>query len=158
MASLFSARCAQNPTRGPLPLWVPAFAGAARDVTLLRYLRGCEQNASDLICRDPLFKVMTLDAQEFIRRFLLHVLTSGFMRIRHYGLLANRAKGVKLAAARAALDYQPLSTPAKAESVEAFWQRVAALDIHRCAYCKTGRMRAVGPISVPKARAPPQPP
>ena len=52
-------------------------------------------------------KVMTLDAQEFIRRFLLHVLPSGFMRIRHYGLLANRAKGVKLAAARAALDYQP---------------------------------------------------
>ena len=36
---------------------------------------------------------MTLDAQEFIRRFLLHVLPSGFMRIRHYGLLANRAKG-----------------------------------------------------------------
>ena len=103
-------------------------------------------------------KVMTLDAQEFIRRFLLHVLPSGFMRIRHYGLLANRAKGVKLAAARAALDYQPLSTPAKAESVEAFWQRVAALDIHRCAFCKTGRMRVVGPISVPKARAPPQPP
>ena len=47
-------------------------------------------------------KVMTLDAQEFIRRFLLHVLPSGFMRIRHYGLLANRAKGVKLAAVRTA--------------------------------------------------------
>ena len=101
---------------------------------------------------------MTLDAQEFIRRFLLHVLPSGFMRIRHYGLLANRAKGVKLAATRAALDYHPPTTPAKAESVEAFWQRVAALDIHRGAYCKTGRMRVVGPISVPKARAPPQPP
>jgi Putative transposase/Transposase zinc-binding domain len=103
-------------------------------------------------------KVMTLDAQEFIRRFLLHVLPSGFMRIRHYGLLANRAKGVKLVAARAALDYQPPSTPAKAESVEAFWQRVAALDIHRCPHCKIGRMRVVGSISVPKARAPPQPP
>ena len=57
---------------------------------------------------------------------------------------------------RVALDYQPPTTPAKAESVEAFWQRVAALDIHRCAYCKTGRMRVVGPISAPKARAPPQ--
>ena len=66
-------------------------------------------------------KVMTLDAQEFIRRFLLHVLPSGFMRIRHYGLLANRAMGVKLAAARAALNYQPPTTPAKAESDEAFW-------------------------------------
>ena len=51
-----------------------------------------------------------MDAQEFIRRFLLHVLPSGFMRIRHYGLLANRAKGEKLAAARAALDYQPPTT------------------------------------------------
>ncbi len=99
-----------------------------------------------------------LDAQEFIRRFLLHVLPPGFMRIRHYGLLANRAKGVKLAAALAALDYQLRCTPAKVEWVEASWQRVVALDIHQCAYCKTGRMRVVGPISVPKARAPAQPP
>ena len=85
-------------------------------------------------------------------RLLLHVLPTGFMRIRHFGLLANRAKGVKLAAARAALDHQPPTTPAKAESVEAFWQRAAALDIHRCAYCKTGRMRVVGPIRVPTRR------
>ena len=37
-------------------------------------------------------KSMPLDAQEFIRRFLLHVLPDGFMRIRHFGFLANRAK------------------------------------------------------------------
>ena len=104
-------------------------------------------------------KVMTLEPQEFIRRFLLHVLPSGFMRIRHYGLLANRAKGEKLAAARSALDYQPpASAPAKPESVEAFWLRVAALDIHRCPHCKVGHMRVVGSISAPKARAPPTPP
>ena len=103
-------------------------------------------------------KVMTLEPQEFIRRFLLHVLPAGFMRIRHYGLLANRAKGEKLAAARIALDYPPPSAPAKAESVEAFWLRVAALDIHRCPHCKVGHMRVVGSISAPKARAPPQPP
>jgi hypothetical protein len=76
-------------------------------------------------------KVMTLDPQEFIRRFLLHVLPSGFMRIRHYGLLANRAKGEKLAAARAALDQLPPAAPAQAESVKDFWQRVARLDIHQ---------------------------
>ena len=35
---------------------------------------------------------MPLDAQEFIRRFLLHVLPDGFMRLRHFGFLANRAK------------------------------------------------------------------
>ena len=50
-------------------------------------------------------KVMALDPTEFIRRFLLHVLPSGFMRIRHYGVLANRAKREKLAAARTALDH-----------------------------------------------------
>ena len=37
-------------------------------------------------------KIMTLEAQEFIRRFLLHVLPDGFMRIRHFGFLANRSK------------------------------------------------------------------
>ena len=37
-------------------------------------------------------KVLGLQPAEFIRRFLLHVLPSGFMRIRHYGLIANRAK------------------------------------------------------------------
>ena len=103
-------------------------------------------------------KVMALEPQEFIRRFLMHVLPAGFMRIRHYGLLANRAKREKLAAARAALGQPPSCAPAKAESVEDFWRRVAALDIHQCPYCKTGRMRVIGPISVPKARAPPQPP
>jgi hypothetical protein len=41
-------------------------------------------------------KTMRLDAHEFIRRFLLHVLPSGFQRIRHYGLLANRYRQVRL--------------------------------------------------------------
>jgi hypothetical protein len=103
-------------------------------------------------------KVMTLDPQEFIRRFLLHVLPSRFMRIRHYGLLAARAKGKKLAAARVALGQSPPATPAKAESVEEFWLRVAALDIHQCPYCKTGRMRVVGTINAAQARAPPKRP
>jgi hypothetical protein len=39
---------------------------------------------------------MTLDAVEFIRRFLLHILPNGFVRIRQYGFLANRARGEKL--------------------------------------------------------------
>jgi hypothetical protein len=45
-------------------------------------------------------KQMTLDAEEFIRRFLLHVLPKGFVRIRHYGLLAGRNVDTKLAACR----------------------------------------------------------
>ena len=42
------------------------------------------------------WKVMTVTAEEFIRRFLLHVLPGGFTKIRHYGLLGNRNKTEKL--------------------------------------------------------------
>jgi hypothetical protein len=47
--------------------------------------------------------VMTLAAEEFIRRFLLHALPDGFHRIRHYGFLANRRRADKLAQCRALL-------------------------------------------------------
>ncbi len=80
------------------------------------------------------------------------------MRIRHYGILANRAKREKLAQARNALDYQPAPQPPEPESVAAFWLRVASLDIHQCPHCKTGRMIVIGPVPVPCARAPPLPP
>ncbi len=49
-------------------------------------------------------KVMALPAEEFLRRFLLHVVPSGFMRIRHFGLLANRRRAAKLARCRALLE------------------------------------------------------
>jgi len=49
------------------------------------------------------YGVMTLDAHEFIRRFLLHVLPNGFHRIRHYGLFANTARAENVAKARALL-------------------------------------------------------
>src|SRR5262249_1322596 len=45
-------------------------------------------------------RVMTLEAPEFVRRLLLHVLPGGFVRIRHYGLLANRHRHEKLALCR----------------------------------------------------------
>jgi len=47
---------------------------------------------------------MTLDAEKFIRRFLLHVLPSGFQRIRHYGFLANGHRRTKVALIRRLLD------------------------------------------------------
>jgi len=56
-------------------------------------------------------KVMTLSANEFMRRFLLHVLPTGFHRIRHYGLLANGARTVCLATARALLKVTPMPGP-----------------------------------------------
>ncbi len=52
-------------------------------------------------------KIMRLDAQEFIRRFLLHVLPDGFQRIRHCGFLANGHRRTKLAAIRALLAVKP---------------------------------------------------
>ena len=100
-------------------------------------------------------KVLALQPAEFIRRFLLHVLPAGFMRIRHYGLIANRTKKAKLAAARAALDHLPAAQPQQPESVEAFWLRVARLDIHQCAHCHAGRMVIIGAIMPALARAPP---
>lgn len=48
-------------------------------------------------------RVMRLDAVEFLRRFLMHVLPKGFVRIRHYGLLANRHRETKLEACRRAI-------------------------------------------------------
>jgi hypothetical protein len=53
------------------------------------------------------YKTMTLDAHEFIRRFLIHVLPKGFHRIRHYGLLASGVKADNLALARKLLDVAP---------------------------------------------------
>ena len=53
------------------------------------------------------YRAMTLAAAEFIRRFLLHVLPSGFHRIRHYGLLANAGRREQLAQARELLHVVP---------------------------------------------------
>ena len=55
-------------------------------------------------------KTMTLDADEFIRRFLLHVLPRGFHRIRHYGWMANPTRVDKLAQARGLLQVEPTTT------------------------------------------------
>jgi hypothetical protein len=103
-------------------------------------------------------KVMALPASEFIRRFLLHVLPTGFMRIRHYGLLANRSKRDKLAQARDALGgASPAPTAGVPESVSAFWLRVAQLDITLCPHCRSGHLYIVGPLARtrPPAQAPP---
>jgi hypothetical protein len=101
-------------------------------------------------------KVMALDAQEFIRRYLTHVLPRGFMRIRHYGLLGNRGKRHQLAQARTALNApRPELLPTPAESIEAFWLRIAHLDIHQCPHCASAPMRRIG-VLLPRAHGPPR--
>ncbi len=56
-------------------------------------------------------KTMTLDAGEFIRRFLIHVLPHGFHRIRHYGWMANATRVQKLTQARECLQVKPADVP-----------------------------------------------
>ncbi len=100
-------------------------------------------------------RTMGLDPLEFLRRFALHVLPRGLNRIRHYGLIANRNKRALLAQARAALDApEPAPTPATRESIAAFWQRVAGLDIGRCPNCQHGTLRVIA-RPAPQSHAPP---
>jgi hypothetical protein len=64
-------------------------------------------------------KVMTLAVDEFIRRFLIHVLPSGFHRIRHYGLFANGGRAANIARARQLLDVpEPPRQPDDTSSVD----------------------------------------
>ncbi len=87
-------------------------------------------------------KVMTLDASEFIRRFLLHTIPTGFMRIRHYSLLGNRCRRSKLATCRGLLDH-PEPLPKPAEEAAALMRRLTGIDIERCPHCKKGRLEVM---------------
>ncbi len=79
-------------------------------------------------------KIASLSAEEFIRRFLLHVLPPGFMRIRHYGFLANRAKKTCLAQCREQLG-APAPEPAEAKTVADWIRDLTGTDITRCPHC-----------------------
>ena len=83
---------------------------------------------------------MRLEVDEFIRRFLLHVLPRGFTRLRHYGLLANRNRSRKLAQCRALLG-QPEAEPPKEETAQELMLRVTGIDIAVCRYCGRGQLR-----------------
>ena len=86
-------------------------------------------------------KIMTLVAEEFIRRFLLHVVPDGFVRIRHFGFLANRSRRAKLARCRDLLAEPPAPLAPPTESVSALMLRLTGIDIERCPICQQGRLR-----------------
>ena len=101
-------------------------------------------------------RTLRLPGGEFIARFLLHVLPSGFKRIRHYGLLSPARKKVGLAAARSALAVPP-PEPVIIESVAAFLHRVARLESMCCPHCG-GLFRVTAtllPQRAASARGPP---
>jgi Putative transposase/Transposase zinc-binding domain len=85
-------------------------------------------------------KVMTLEVDEFLRRFLLHVVPRGFMRIRHFGLLANRTRRRTVARCRDLLG-QPPPADVPSESVAVLMQRLTGVDISSCPVCGEGRMQ-----------------
>jgi len=88
-------------------------------------------------------RTATLHPQEFIARFLLHVLPCGFVRIRHFGFLASRCKGNGLPRCRAALG---LPAPLPARCTPTAPERMLALlgiDITRCPACGKGPLTRV---------------
>ena len=104
-------------------------------------------------------RTISVPAQTFIDRFLLHVLPKGFKRIRHYGLLGPAGKAVKLAQARAALSV-PAPDPLVVESVEAFMHRIHRHEWSRCPHCGNGQFVptasiAPAPVRLLHLRGPP---
>ena len=95
-------------------------------------------------------KLMTLSADEFLRRFLLHVLPDGFQRIRHYGLLGNRHRAENLARCRELLA-MPAAIPQPASDYRERCRQLGAQDPLRCPKCKTGQMLRMA-ILLPIAR------
>jgi len=87
-------------------------------------------------------KTMILEAEEFICRFLLHVLPEGFQRIRYYGLLSNRYREEKLAHCRSLLG-MPSPEPPALETVNDYRERFEELtgsSLWECPVCHQGRM------------------
>jgi len=87
--------------------------------------------------RDGQNKTLQLQAPELIRRFALHILPKGLMRVRHYGLLANRCRVQRLAQIRELLDApapEPEATPDQGKEPKPGWP---------CPVCRRGRMRPV---------------
>ena len=92
-------------------------------------------------------KVLTLDAVALLQRFLLHLLPKGFIRIRHYGLLANAVRQKSVARCRELLavdeDDDARGQPAvERESWQELLLRLTGVDVTRCPKCATGRLRA----------------
>ncbi len=101
---------------------------------------------------------MTLDADEFIRRFLLHVLPGGFQRIRHYGFLGHRYRRAKLALCRQCLGVATtLNGPAQERDKPDYrdlYEKLTGKSLRECPVCHAGHMVAIAVLPATD-RAPP---
>jgi hypothetical protein len=103
-------------------------------------------------------KIMTVKAQEFIRRFLLHVLPHRYVRVRHFGLLANRNRKDDIALCRELLGSSTMVL--KEKDPEETWQehllRICGIDVTTCPVCKKGRMLTVQLLPPCRCNSPPE--
>ena len=94
---------------------------------------------------------MTLAADEFIRRFLLHVLPDGFQRIRYYGFLGNRYRQHKLARCRQLLGMksaeEPTQTSKSQKDYRDHYQELTGVSLRLCPACRRGRMIRIEPLA-----------
>jgi predicted Zn-ribbon and HTH transcriptional regulator len=96
-------------------------------------------------------KLMSLQTEEFIRRFLLHVIPKGFMRVRHFGFLANNAKE-RLCKCRQLLGLLPALPKPPQPSTHQLMLALTGIDLTRCPRCRKGTLifRAQLPIPPPQ--------
>jgi hypothetical protein len=87
-------------------------------------------------------KEMSLTADEFIRRFLIHVLPTGFTRIRHYGLLSSRNKATKLKLCKRLTKTAVRTAPLPKLSALDFLEKLTGTDFTVCPRCGIGHLRA----------------
>ena len=93
-------------------------------------------------------KTLTLEAHEFIRRFLLHVIPKGFVRVRHACVLANRSKSL-LSKCRHLLDLNPALPKLAQKSVHQLMLELTGIDITRCPLCQKGTLVFLADLPVP---------
>ena len=91
-------------------------------------------------------KTIPVEAHEFIRRFLLHVLPDGFMRVRHFGFLANRAKKQALAQCRKLLGVNPALPEIPKKLTHDLLLELTGIDLSRCPRCQKGTMIVVAEL------------
>jgi Putative transposase/Transposase zinc-binding domain len=91
-------------------------------------------------------KSMPLDAHEFIRRFLLHVLPEGFVRVRHFGFLANRSKKHALSQCRKLLGLNPALPEIPKRSAHDLLRELTGIDLSRCPRCQNGTLIVVAEL------------
>ena len=100
-------------------------------------------------------KTMTLGADEFIRRFLLHVLPDGFQRIRYFGFLANRYRAERLALCRQLMQMPPPTATHEANmDYRDRYEALTGISLRTCPLCRRGTMVVIETFKCTSSRTP----